>query len=73
MAPPRAPSTAVSASAIMGGLKQALELVQNNSVFTLGQNKVYPGALACNGLQLENILNALPAACPMPPLVKTGA
>ena len=54
----------------MDGLKQALSLVQNNSVFTLGQNKVFPGAMLCNGMELENIQNRLPAACPSPMLVK---
>jgi hypothetical protein len=47
----------------------ALEMVQNNTIFTLGQNNLYPGALRCNGMLVDNIKANVPAVCPAPRLV----
>jgi hypothetical protein len=38
-------------------------------VFTLGQNKVFPGSLRCNGLLAANIRDNIPAVCPSLKLV----
>ncbi len=50
-------------------LFDALSLVQNNSVFTLGQEKVYPEALQCNNNITADIANGTMVPCPVPPLV----
>lgn len=40
--------SSVSPDDILANMKAALSLVTNNSVFTLGQNGVFPGAKVCN-------------------------
>jgi hypothetical protein len=59
---------AVDGEKLMSALKSILEIMQNNTILTLGQNEVYPGALLCHGEVAANIMNDLPAACPRPVL-----
>jgi hypothetical protein len=54
---------------VIQALKDALALVQNNTVFTLGQNKVFPGSLRCNGVVAANIKENIPSVCVAPKLV----
>ncbi|GBF87500.1 sodium phosphate symporter [Raphidocelis subcapitata] len=56
----------VDGKKLISALKQALEIVQNNSILTLGQNEVFPDALICHGHIPANIRGDLPAACPHP-------
>jgi hypothetical protein len=57
---------AVDGKKLISALKQVLEIVQNNSILTLGQNEVFPDALICHGHIPANIRADLPATCPSP-------
>jgi sodium-dependent phosphate transporter len=56
-------------SEVMDTLRQALQLQQANSVLTLGQDSIYPGAPVCNGWSLLGIKDQVKLACPAPKLV----
>jgi hypothetical protein len=68
------PKTAtVNSGQLMGYLNTALSLYQYDSVFTLGQATVFPGAAQCNALAAD-ASGALPTgqACPAPQLLAAG-
>jgi hypothetical protein len=54
----------------MDTLAQALGLVQNNSVFTLGQNNIFPGANVCNNNVTAEISAGVNVTCIAPMLTK---
>jgi len=59
-------SVAQSPKEVLGLLRQAMYLQGNNSINTLGQTTVLPGANLCNGPSLASIQANELAACPMP-------
>lgn len=60
----------IPADKIVDNLNRALALYEKNSVFTLGQNRVFPGANVCNAVPANTSANAaLPAPCVSPKLV----
>lgn len=60
---------AAPASVILSHLLAALSLIQNSSVFTLGQNSIYPGAAVCNSNITDAIIAGFNATCVAPPLL----
>jgi hypothetical protein len=60
---------AVSPADALGSHAAALKLFQDNSVFTLGQNNVYPGAVICNGPEPAAIKANEREACQSPTIV----
>ncbi|MCO5610642.1 hypothetical protein L7F22_064881 [Adiantum nelumboides] len=60
----------VDVGVIMGQLRAALALVQNYTVDTLGQTRVYPGALLCNSNTTSNNATAS-SPCRSPVLIKS--
>ncbi|WIA16180.1 hypothetical protein OEZ85_012894 [Tetradesmus obliquus] len=63
-------NTAIQPSFVMDTLAQAMGLFQNNSVFTLGQNSVFPGANLCNNNITADITARINATCIAPMLTK---
>jgi hypothetical protein len=61
---------AVQPTFVMDTLAQALGLFQNNSVFTLGQNEIFPGATLCNNNVTADITAGINATCIAPMLTK---
>jgi hypothetical protein len=61
---------AVQPTFVLDTLAQALGLYQNNSIFTLGQNEVFPGANLCNNNVTADITAGLNATCMAPLLTK---
>ena len=67
LANPKKPqSVAQDPKQVLGLLKSALSLQGNNSINTIGQTTVVPGANLCNGPLLASIQANELAACPMP-------
>jgi hypothetical protein len=62
---------AVQPSAVLKTLGTALTLFQNNTVFTLGQNEVFAGAMLCNSNVTAAISSNMRVACPAPTLMRT--
>eukprot|EP00775_Hariotina_reticulata_P012767 gene12767-12895_t len=62
-------NTAVNPADALGTHTAALKLFQDNSVFTLGQNNVYPGAMVCNGPDPAAIKANKQEACQSPSIV----
>lgn len=62
-------NTAIMPDQVLSAMESALGLVQNNSVLTLGQNTVFPGAMVCNGHVTESVVNGVKEACVSPQLV----
>ena len=61
---------AVRPEAIVAALRSALRLQQDNSVTSLGQETIYPGAAVCNGNTLALLQDpATLVACAAPRLV----
>lgn len=60
--------TAVMPGRVLSVLQSALGLVQDNSVLTLGQNTVFPGAMVCNGNITESVVQGVREACVSPQL-----
>lgn len=56
-------NTAIQPAFVMDTLAQAMGLFQNNSVFTLGQNSVFPGANLCNNNVTADITAGINATC----------
>lgn len=56
-------AAAVQPAFVMDTLAQAMGLFQNNSVFTLGQNSVFPGANLCNNNVTADITAGINATC----------
>jgi sodium-dependent phosphate transporter len=61
--------TAIMPEKVLSALQSALSLVQDNSVLTLGQNTVFPGAMVCNGNVTESVVKGVKEACVSPQLV----
>lgn len=67
LANPKKPqSVAQDPKKVLGLLKSAMGLQGNNSINTIGQTTVVPGANLCNGPLLASIQAGELASCPMP-------
>ena len=53
-------------------LNTALSLYQSDSVLTVGQNEVFPGAALCNSNVTADITAGAKVACPAPKLLASG-
>eukprot|EP00775_Hariotina_reticulata_P012768 gene12768-12896_t len=63
-------NTAVNPADALAAHSAAIKLFQDNSVFTLGQNNVYPGAMVCNGADPAAIKSNTQEACQSPAVVQ---
>jgi hypothetical protein len=52
----------------MTNLKTVQGMMQQDSIFTLGQQNLEPGAVVCNSDNMAQIKAGTKVACPMPPL-----
>jgi hypothetical protein len=66
-------NTAIEPSAVLKSVNQTISLFQDNSVFTLGQNSVYPGATVCNPTDTAAIKTNGKVPCQSPPIVTAAA
>lgn len=55
-------------SDVMKSVNTSISLFQENSVFTLGQNNVYPGAPVCNSGDPAAIKSNEKVPCVSPPI-----
>jgi hypothetical protein len=58
----------VAPDTVMTNLKNVQALLQKDSIFTLGQETLEPGAVQCNSANVAQIKAGTQVACPMPPL-----
>lgn len=65
-------NTAVAPSEVMKTINKSISLFQDNSVFTLGQNAIYPGAPVCNSDDAAAIKQNAKVPCQSPPIVGGG-
>lgn len=61
-------NTAIRPDKVVKNLNTALGLFQNNSVWALGQNAVFPGSKVCNSNETAAIKAGTAVACEMPPI-----
>lgn len=66
-------NTAIAPSSVLKSVNQSISLFQDNSVFSLGQNTVYPGAPVCNPADAAAIKTNAKVPCPSPPIVTAPA
>jgi hypothetical protein len=62
-------SAAVEPSTVLNSVNSSIALWQDNSVMTLGQNTVFPGAPVCNSNETAAIKAGTKVACQSPPIV----
>lgn len=65
-------NTAVQPSSVLKSVNQSIALFQDNSVFSLGQNQIYPGAPVCNPTDAAAIKSNAKVPCQSPPIVSAG-
>lgn len=63
-------NTAIAPSDVLKSLNDSIALFQENSVFTLGDNNVYPGANICTPLDVASIKAKEKVPCVSPPIVQ---
>lgn len=63
-------NTAVAPAELLKSVNDSIALFQDNSVFSLGDNYVYPGAKACTPLDTASIKAGEKAPCVSPPIVQ---
>jgi hypothetical protein len=66
-------NTAIAPSTVLKSVNQSISLFQENSVFALGQNNVYPGAPVCNPTDAAAIKTNAKVPCQSPPIVTAPA
>lgn len=64
-------NTAINPSDVLKSVNQSIALFQNNSVFSLGQNQIYPGAPVCNPADAAAIKSNAKVPCQTPPIVSS--
>jgi hypothetical protein len=65
-------NTAVQPASVLKSVNQSIALFQDNSVFALGQNQIYPGAPVCNPTDAAAIKSNAKVPCQSPPIVSAG-
>lgn len=64
-------NTAIQPSAVLKSINDSIALFQDNSVFSLGQNQIYPGAAVCNPTDAAAIKSNAKVPCQSPPIVSS--
>jgi hypothetical protein len=64
-------NTAIQPSAVLKSINDSIALFQDNSVFALGQNQIYPGAAVCNPTDAAAIKSNAKVPCQSPPIVSS--